>query len=89
MTPRQPQSGRARFWRRHRPADAALGAVLTLMGSLAVSFVAFVSFGDSAFCRSLAITLGLALPLVIAGLGQAMVLMGVALLWRAAAGRGA
>jgi hypothetical protein len=49
--------------------------------------VIWVVYGRSPACRSLALSLGLALPLVISALGQLMVLVGGAWLWRAASAR--
>jgi hypothetical protein len=87
MSMRQDRTPAAGFWARHRGGAATLGMGSILAGSLTLSFVIWVVYGRSPACRSLALSLGLALPLVISALGQLMVLVGGAWLWRAASAR--
>lgn len=69
--------------RRHATRDAVLGAAAILAGSVLLSALAFVAYGQTAFCRSMAVTLGLTLPLLLSALGQGLVVGGLVAVWTA------
>jgi len=66
---------------------AGLGLVMALSGALVLGWILYVTYGTSAFCRGMAVSLGLALPLVISCAGEGLILTGAWLLWSAARGR--
>lgn len=67
---------------RPRLTDTLTGLVLVLLGSLVLSAVAFITYGDAPALEKALFDLGIAWIAALSALGQGSVLVGAWLLWR-------